>query len=109
MEGGAYSYAHLVLGGLLIYLLLMLAVGWWSQKKIKSTADFIVAGRRLPLHLSTGTLFATWFCGGLLWGRRPNPIFMATRASSLIPGAPRFPSSYGLIFAPDAAGRLLSP
>jgi len=68
MEGGAYPYAHLVLGGLLIYLLLMLAVGWWSQKKIKSTADFVVAGRRLPLHLSTGTLFATWFCGGTLMG-----------------------------------------
>lgn len=68
MEGGSYPHAHLVMGGLLIYLLLMLAVGWWSQKKIKSTADFIVAGRRLPLYLTTGTLFATWFCGGTLMG-----------------------------------------
>ncbi|NLA04843.1 MAG: hypothetical protein GX881_03895 [Firmicutes bacterium] len=68
MEQGFYEYARPVMAGLFIYLLLMLAVGWWSHKRIKNTDDFIVAGRRLPLFLTTGTLFATWFCGGTLMG-----------------------------------------
>ncbi len=68
MDGGSYEYAHLVIAGLCLYLLLMLVVGWWSHRQIRSTADFIVAGRRLPLFLATGTLFATWFCGGTLMG-----------------------------------------
>ena len=68
MEQGLYQGSRLVMAGLLIYLLLMLAVGWWSRKRIKDSDDFIVAGRRLPLFLATGTLFATWFCGGTLMG-----------------------------------------
>lgn len=68
MARGSYEYAHLVVAGLCLYLLLMLAVGWWSHRQIRSPADFIVAGRRLPLFLTTGTLFATWFCGGTLMG-----------------------------------------
>ncbi|NLA11146.1 MAG: hypothetical protein GX883_03365 [Firmicutes bacterium] len=68
MAKGPYEYAPLVVAGLCFYLLLMLAIGWWSHRQIKTTADFIVAGRRLPLFLATGTLFATWFCGGTLMG-----------------------------------------
>lgn len=64
----SFPYAHLVITGLALYLLLMLAVGWWSRKQIRSSADFIVAGRRLSLPLAAGTLFATWFCGGTLMG-----------------------------------------
>ncbi|HOB29190.1 MAG: sodium:solute symporter family protein [Dethiobacteria bacterium] len=68
MQQGAYQYANLVMAGLSIYLLIMLAVGWWSHKQIRNSTDFIIAGRRLPLFLTTGTLFATWFCGGTLMG-----------------------------------------
>ena len=68
MEQGFYEHARPVMAALCIYLLLMLAVGWWSHRRIKDTDDFIVAGRRLPLFLTTGTLFATWFCGGTLMG-----------------------------------------
>jgi len=68
LQQGAYQYANLVMAGLSIYLLIMLAVGWWSHKQIRNSTDFIIAGRRLPLFLTTGTLFATWFCGGTLMG-----------------------------------------
>ena len=68
MAQGSFQYTHLVIAGLAVYMLLMLAVGWWSQIQIKSSADFIVAGRRLSLIFTTGTLFATWFCGGTLMG-----------------------------------------
>jgi Na+/proline symporter len=36
------------------------------RKRIKSTEDFIVAGRRLPLSLAWATLLATWFGAGTI-------------------------------------------
>jgi len=58
----------LVLTGVLAYMVGMLAVGYWSSKKIKTLADFLVAGRRLPFYLATATLFATWFGAGSCMG-----------------------------------------
>lgn len=43
------------------YMLIMLGIGYWTSKRIKGTADYIVAGRRLGWWLSIGTIFATWF------------------------------------------------
>jgi solute:Na+ symporter, SSS family len=45
-----------------------LAVGVYAGTKVKGSADFLVAGRRLGLVLSTGTLAATWFGGGIVVG-----------------------------------------
>ena len=50
------------------YLLLNVAIGLWAGRHVASGADFIVAGRRLPLWLATATLFATWFGGGTCVG-----------------------------------------
>ena len=50
------------------YLLLTVVVGMWAGRRVESGEDFIVAGRRLPLWLSTATLFATWFGGGTCIG-----------------------------------------
>lgn len=44
-----------------IYILLTLAIGIYSARKVKSSSDFILAGRRLPLFMATATVFATWF------------------------------------------------
>jgi solute:Na+ symporter, SSS family len=68
MELGSYQYGNMVLIGVIIYMLVMLGIGWWSSKRIKDSTDYIVAGRRLPLFLTIGTLFATWFCAGTLMG-----------------------------------------
>jgi SSS family transporter len=43
------------------YMLAMLGIGYWTSRKIKGTADYIVAGNRLGWWLSIGTIFATWF------------------------------------------------
>lgn len=43
------------------YTVLMLALGWWTRSRIKDHEDFLVAGRRLPLHLAWATILATWF------------------------------------------------
>lgn len=46
------------------YLLLMVGISaYLKQKMVKSSDDFAVAGRKLPLIVLVGTLLATW-CGG---------------------------------------------
>ncbi len=57
-----------VLTGVCFYMVVMLAIGFWSSRQIRSATDYIVAGRRLGLPLVTGTLFATWFCAGTVIG-----------------------------------------
>lgn len=51
----------LLLGFIILYLLGTLAVGWWASKRVKTTADFVVAGKRLPMFITACALFATWF------------------------------------------------
>ena len=48
----------------IIYLLLMLWIGWYSSSKISTSTDFLVAGRRLGPLLMAGTLAATEIGGG---------------------------------------------
>lgn len=43
------------------YLLGTLAIGAWAGTRVKSTADFAIAGRSLPLAMVITTTFATWF------------------------------------------------
>ncbi len=58
----------MLIAGLIVYLLIMLAIGLYASRRIESSADFVVAGRRLGIWLSTGSLAATWFGGGLCIG-----------------------------------------
>lgn len=51
----------LLLGFIVLYLLGTLAIGWWASRRVKTTADFVVAGKRLPLFMASCALFATWF------------------------------------------------
>jgi len=43
------------------YLLVTIAIGLVAAKRVKNTADFAVAGRKLPLFMIVTTTFATWF------------------------------------------------
>ncbi len=43
------------------YLLITIAIGLWAARRVKTTADFAVAGRHLPLVMIVTTTFATWF------------------------------------------------
>ncbi|MCH8276757.1 MAG: sodium:solute symporter family protein [Bacteroidetes bacterium] len=54
--------------GISIYLLAMLVVGYRASRRISNSEDFIVAGRKLPLWLTVGTLSATWFGGATVMG-----------------------------------------
>ncbi|RCW75996.1 sodium:solute symporter family protein [Pseudorhodoferax soli] len=44
-----------------VYLLATIAVGLWAARRVKTTADFAVAGKNLPLIMIVTTTFATWF------------------------------------------------
>ena len=45
----------------IVYLLGTIALGLWAAKRVRTTADFAVAGRHLPLIMIVTTTFATWF------------------------------------------------
>ena len=58
-----------------IYMAAMLAISAWAKKFVKTADDFLLAGRRLGLILTTATLAATHFGGGFVlggagWGAR---------------------------------------
>ena len=51
----------MLIGFVALYLLLTVAIGLWAATRVKSSADFAVAGRSLPLAMIVTTTFATWF------------------------------------------------
>lgn len=51
-----------------IYLLVTIAVGLWAAKRVKNSADFAIAGRKLPLLMIVTTTFATWFGSEVVLG-----------------------------------------
>lgn len=54
--------------GVGIYVVVMIGVGIYASKKNSSAAEFIVAGRRMPMFLCTATIIATWFGSGTMMG-----------------------------------------
>ncbi len=54
--------------GIAVYVIVVLAIGYFSGRKVKNLGDFLVAGRRLPLWMATATLLATWFGAGSSMG-----------------------------------------
>ena len=50
------------------YMIAMLAIGAYASRYIKSTTDFLLAGRRLGVLLAAATLAATHYGGGFVLG-----------------------------------------
>ena len=51
----------------MIYLLALVAVGFYKIRSVKTSADFMLAGRTLPWYILVGTLLATWMGSGSLF------------------------------------------
>lgn len=51
----------ILLASVIVYLVGTMAIGMYAGTRIKSTADFAIAGRSLPLAMVITTTFATWF------------------------------------------------
>jgi len=50
------------------YLLLTLLIGYWASRRVHSAADFVIAGRNLPMFVAASALFATWFGSETIMG-----------------------------------------
>lgn len=68
MELAGYEYAWLVIGGIIVFFAIRLAVGYYASRKVESAADYIVAGRRLPIYLASASIMATWFAAETMMG-----------------------------------------
>jgi len=45
----------------LLYLAVTIAIGLWAALRVRNSKDYLLAGRSLPLYMTTATVFATWF------------------------------------------------
>lgn len=68
MELGAYEYAGLIIGGIVVMLIVRMIIGWWASKKVETNVDYVLAGRRLPLWMAAPSIMATWFAAETLMG-----------------------------------------
>ncbi|MFN7748796.1 MAG: sodium:solute symporter family protein, partial [Cyclobacteriaceae bacterium] len=58
----------MLLASIILYLLLTVWVGYKASQRVKTSGDFMLAGRSLPLVLSSAALFATWFGSETVFG-----------------------------------------
>jgi hypothetical protein len=58
--------------GLVAYLALQLGIGVWISKRIRTEADYLLAGRSLGYTLATFSIFATWFGSETVMGSAGN-------------------------------------
>jgi solute:Na+ symporter, SSS family len=58
----------LLLASVIVYLIVTVLIGFWASRKVSSSGDFMLAGRSLPIVLSTSALFATWFGSETVFG-----------------------------------------
>ncbi len=58
----------MLLAFIILYLLVTLFIGWWASRRVKTTQDFVIAGRQLPLFIAACALFATWFGSETIMG-----------------------------------------
>lgn len=59
---------NLLVAVVFIYPLILIALSVWRSRQVKSHADFMVAGRSVPVALLVGTLVCTWIGSGSLFG-----------------------------------------
>ncbi|NIL93946.1 MAG: hypothetical protein GTO71_05780 [Woeseiaceae bacterium] len=62
------STENIIFIGVIAYMAVMILVGLYAAKKSHSVADFMVAGRGLPVWLCSVTVIATWFGGAIMLG-----------------------------------------
>lgn len=66
LEG--YEGATLVIIFIVLFFIIRLGVGIWAGRKVEDNTDYVVAGRRLPIHMAAASIMATWFAAETLMG-----------------------------------------
>src|SRR4029453_18982611 len=84
----------MLIASVVLYLLVTIAIGLWAARRVHNSKDYLVAGRSLPLYMTTATVFATWF------GAETVLSVSATFAKDCLGGivADPFVSSFCLVF-----------
>jgi SSS family transporter len=68
MDFQGYQYVWLIVTFIIGFFAIRMAVGIWASKKVSNAADYIVAGRRLPIYIVGASVMATWFAAETLMG-----------------------------------------
>ena len=68
MELGGYPYVWLIVVVIVLFFAVRMGVGIWASKRVQNAADYIVAGRRLPIYMVGASVMATWFAAETLMG-----------------------------------------
>lgn len=63
-----YEYAWLVVLFIALFFAVRLGVGIWAGRQVQNNEDYVVAGRRLPIHMAAASIMATWFAAETLMG-----------------------------------------
>ena len=64
MNGVPMTYLWVILA----YLVILIAVGAYRSRQVRTQDDFMVAGRNLSAKVLIGTLLATWIGSGSIIG-----------------------------------------
>lgn len=87
----------------LVYLVISVAIGIYVGRKVKSGAQYVVAGRSMPMYITIATVFATWFGSEAILGVGSE--FAKGGITSII--SDPFGASLCLILAGAVCGRKL--
>ncbi len=68
MDFQGYPYVWLVVVGIVVFFAIRMGVGIWAARRVSNAADYIVAGRRLPIYIVGASVMATWFAAETLMG-----------------------------------------
>jgi solute:Na+ symporter, SSS family len=68
MEFEGYEYLWLVVLMIVVFFAMRMVVGIWASRRVENAADYIVAGRRLPIYMVGASVMATWFAAETLMG-----------------------------------------
>jgi SSS family transporter len=64
----AYHSAWLVVLFIALFFAIRLVIGIWASRRVEDDVDYVVAGRRLPIHMAAASIMATWFAAETLMG-----------------------------------------
>ena len=62
------SPSPVLLAFIILYLIVTILIGFWASRRVHTAGDYMLAGRSLPVVLSTSALFATWFGSETVFG-----------------------------------------
>ncbi len=68
MDLSNYPYTNWVIAGILGFFAVRMAIGYWAARHVSNASDYIVAGRGLPIYMTSASIMATWFAAETLMG-----------------------------------------